>query len=860
MIGSGLLPSMATAAPTVSDLPTLSITIDETAFAQVNGDKNVRAPINVEVTDPGNAKNNLVVSGLTTEMKGRGNYTWTLPYKKKPYQIKFAKDNDQDLLGMGASRAWVLLANATDQTLMRNKVAFDLADEFGLPFTPESRWVDLTINGRSWGNYLLTEKVEAKKTRVAFKHKQGVLIEQDYNYGTGDPVYHQTPRLKSMDSAGGYFVLKDAKGGNPDTRAELDTPAYADTKAGWDDWVAKADQLDTLLADPNGNWDAISQLIDVDSFVKMFLVYEFTENQEIARSSVHFYRDGPTDTIHAGPVWDFDVAMGNFDDNLIGRGGNPEVDYVANVVTWRPDGKGSDWFPQLLKSTAFDARVKELYPELRSRIQDVPSKLHEYRQYLQRSQSANFTRWTGLLGNKTLLPYGSRSYAATFDGEVNRLRSWVARRVNYLDGRWGGSLGDTMACAPTTTAGPNTAAGTFNAVDPCRLLDTRTANGVPTTTPVGGNSAVALAVTGRGGVPSDASAVVLNVTVANTQAPGHLTVYPAGGEAPLASNVNFAAGQDIPNHVVVPVGTDGKVQLLNGSTGSAHVIADLAGYFAGGGEVTLPGAYQGTVPTRLLDTREADDATAGEPVAHDHELSLTVTGSHPTSTGTTTTVPDDATAVVLNVTVSDPTQNGHVTVYPQGGDRPVVSNLNFTKGQAPVANQVTVKIGDEGNVKIHVATGPVPGTTHVIVDIEGYYLGGTPTEPGTFVPLVPKRILDSRTGDGMVPKLGITPLDRRLNNYETIAVDVAGLSGQTPGSVAAAVMNVTVTNPTALGHATIFPDGTARPVVSSLNFQPWQTVPNLVTVRTGDNGKVAFYTFSAGQTDLLADVAGFYRK
>ena len=101
---------------------------------------------------------------------------------------------------------------------MRNKVALDLAEEFGMAFTGESRWVDLMINGQNWGNYLLAEKVEVKKTRVDLKSNQGVLIEQDYNYGSGDPVFHQTPRLKSKDSAGGYYVLKDAKGGNPGHR------------------------------------------------------------------------------------------------------------------------------------------------------------------------------------------------------------------------------------------------------------------------------------------------------------------------------------------------------------------------------------------------------------------------------------------------------------------------------------------------------------------------------------------------------------------------------------------------------------------------------------------------------------------
>ena len=216
----------------------------------------------------------------------------------------------------------------------------------------------------------------------------------------------------------------------------------------------------------------------------------------------------------------------------------------------------------------------------------------------------------------------------------------------------------------------------------------------------------------------------------------------------------------------------------------------------------------------------------------------------------------------VNVTAVAPTEAGYVTAYPNGSARPLASNVNFARGTTAVPNLVTVKVGDAGKVNLYVGTDPDPvnGKVHLIADIVGYYVGGEATQPGTFVPLTPKRILDSRDGAGMVAKLGITPLARRVNNYETIALDVAGGLGQPPTAVAAAVMNVTVANPTAIGHVTIFPDGTSRPVVSSLNYVAWQTVPNLVTVRTGDNGKVDFYTFSAGQTDLIADVAGFYRK
>lgn len=858
LLSTGWWAPPAVAGPVVSDLPTLALTVDPAALAAVNADVNHKVTANmarVEVTDPVNPQNNLVVADGLTEIKGRGNYTWTLPSKKKPYQIKFADGNSQNILGMGSGRAWVLLANTTDASLMRNKVALDLAEEMGMAYTPESRWVDLVINGQPWGNYLITEKVEVKKTRVYLKADQGVLVEQDYNYGSGDPVYHKTPRGKS------YFVLKDAKSGNPDTAAQLLTPEFANTKAGWDDFVAKMDQFDLLLADPNANWNAITQLIDVDSFVKMFLVYEFTENQEIARSSVHFYRDALTDKIFAGPVWDFDVAMGNFDDALYGRGGNPEVDYVANVVQWRPDKLGNDWFPQLLKSTAFNARIGQIYPGVRSRIDNVPSKIYLYREYVTRSAAANFSRWPGILGGKTLLPYGSRSYASTFSREVDRLLNWVNHRVAYMDAKYDPANSNSTACSTATAPGANTTAGTYNAVNPCRMLDTRSANGIPTVTPIPADTDVTLKVTGRGGVPATAASVALNVTVTQPQQPGFLTVYPAGDPLPNASNLNFVPRQDVPNHVIVKVGTDGNVKVHNSSGGTVHMVADLAGYFAGGGAASIPGSFQGNAPMRILDTREAADITSGQPVANDGELTLQVTGTHASPGGASVTIPADAAAVVMNTTVANPTAGGYVKVYPTGATRPDVSNLNFTQNQPAVANLVTVKVGDGGKVNLHVVTDTNPnGKVNLIADIAGYYVGGNATQPGTFVPLTPKRILDSRDGTGMVDKLAIDKKARRLNNFETIVFDVVGkLTGETPASVGAAVMNVTVANPTASGYVIVYPDGTPRPNVSNVNFAKWQSVPNLVTVRTGANGKVDFYTFSAGQTDIIADIAGYYR-
>ena len=148
----------------------------------------------------------------------------------------------------------------------------------------------------------------------------------------------------------------------------------------------------------------------------------------------------------------------------------------------------------------------------------------------------------------------------------------------------GGPVSTTTSTAPpttspTTVAPPVTVPGArFHPLTPSRLLDTRTGNGSPVG-PLGPSSVMNLQVTGRGGVPSTGvSAVVLNVAVTGPTAMSHLTVYPAGEAVPLASNLNFVAGQTVPNLVTAKLGANGQLSIYN-VAGNTHVIADVAGWY-----------------------------------------------------------------------------------------------------------------------------------------------------------------------------------------------------------------------------------------------------------------------------------------
>ncbi|MFF4379989.1 hypothetical protein [Kitasatospora sp. NPDC001547] len=243
----------------------------------------------------------------------------------------------------------------------------------------------------------------------------------------------------------------------------------------------------------------------------------------------------------------------------------------------------------------------------------------------------------------------------------------------------------------------------FSLITPARFLDTR--DGTGTGTPgrrVGAGGVVNLQVAGVNGVPATGvTAVVMNVIAVNPTGSGHVTVYPDGRPLPFASNLNYEAGQVVANLVTVPV-VNGKVNLRN-SAGEVDLVADVTGYYGDSGAT-----YSPATPVRLLDTRSGLGARAGALSGHDGMVSLQVAGVE----GIPIT---GVTAVVLNVTVTEPTGDSNLTVYPHGTARPGVSNINFAAGQTR-ANLVVVPVVD-GRVTFSNNWGDV----HVVADLNGYF-------------------------------------------------------------------------------------------------------------------------------------------
>lgn len=323
---------------------------------------------------------------------------------------------------------------------------------------------------------------------------------------------------------------------------------------------------------------------------------------------------------------------------------------------------------------------------------------------------------------------------------------------------------------------------------------------------------LAVPVTAHGGVGVDATSVMLNATVTNPTATGFLTVWPCGQARPLASNINFVADQTMAVAVLAGVGSAGSVCVA--SNVDVDVVLDVQGWFG------MDSPYHAITPARVTDTRDGqDDAVAN--VAAGQQVSVDVARAG---------VPSDAPAAMLSVTVTNPVQAGFLTVWPCGQPQPLASNLNFV-AQQTTANAVMAVLGQGGDVCVasNVAV-------DVVVDVQGWLIAGA-----DYAGIVPSRIVDTRHGEeDAVPNVS-------AGTQVTAVV---------PPTAGAAMLNITVTNPSADGFATVWPCGQLKPLTSNLNFVSGQTVANAVLATPGPSHDVC--VASNVDVDVVIDLQGSF--
>ncbi|MFM7618138.1 MAG: S8 family serine peptidase [Actinomycetes bacterium] len=366
--------------------------------------------------------------------------------------------------------------------------------------------------------------------------------------------------------------------------------------------------------------------------------------------------------------------------------------------------------------------------------------------------------------------------------------------------------------------------GGYHPVTPARVLDTRSTGGA-----LEQGEIRSLGLLGRAGVPTTGvDAVAMNVTVTDGTAPSVLTVWPAGVARPLASNLNWPAGDTRANLVISGLGVLGAVSMVN-ATGATHVIVDVVGWYDDGGAVRATGSeFHPVTPARILDTRDGTGSVVA-PLGADTTRVVTVAGRGGVpATG--------ATAAVLNVTVTDTTAPSFLTVWPSDVARPTASSLNWPAG-ATRPNLVVAPLAPDGTVSIY----NLAGRTAVVADVVGWYGAGV---GDAFVAQAPVRILDTR--DAAAP----------VRQGEARVVRATGGAG-VPTWATAVALNVTATGATAPTFLTVWPSGIARPLASSVNLATGETVPNLVIVPVGTLGGVSIYN-NTGSTHVVVDVVGWF--
>ena len=385
-----------------------------------------------------------------------------------------------------------------------------------------------------------------------------------------------------------------------------------------------------------------------------------------------------------------------------------------------------------------------------------------------------------------------------------------------------------------------TGGSSYVPIPPVRVLDTRPAYQIGLSGAFQANTPRTFAVGGSFGIPSNAIAVTGNVTVANQTAGGYLSVTPTAVANPMSSTVNFPVGDTRANNLTVTLAPNGKLAAVYKAPPgkSTHLIVDVTGYFLPGDE---DATYSTMTPVRVLDSRPAFEIGLSGPFMSGTPRKLQIAG--------TLGIPADATAITGNLTVVGQTKAGYLSITKANVPNPATSNLNFPLGDTR-ANGVSVPLNGTGALWI-VYKSAAGGTTHVILDVTGYY---RETATGLlFYPLSPGRVMDSRPG------AILTGVEGAFLANGPRRVDPAGHWGA-PLGAQAVTGNLTVVNQTAAGYVSATLESEPNPTTSILNFPLGDTRANGVTLPLNAGGRTWFvYKAPPGKsTHLILDLSGYF--
>ena len=409
------------------------VTTQSGSIAAVLENKEHKEKGDILITDPAGST---VYEGRLSHIKGRGNGSW-ISYKK-PFNFKLAEP--ADLLGMGSSRKWCLINQEDDFSCLRNKVAYDLAKDAGLAYTPDSAFVDLWIDGDYFGLYLLTDRIDISPASVDItnleKATEAVNLEalDRYPAATAQVIRHypnlpMTLQYREIpsdpaDLTGGYLIELDKF-------YYQDKACYFNTENVWcytlksPEYASEAQvrYIHGLISEME---DAIlgrsahhySEYLDVPSWASMLVLQELMVNGDFMGSSQYFYKDVDTGAgrslLYAAPVWDMDRTLG--------AGDSP----IPSNVLLSPN---QSLVSALIRDPAFLEEVKAFYREVYRplAVRYLEETIDAYAAQIDCSARMNFTRWNIVLPQNCEEPMREG---------IAAVKQFLAERIALLDALW----------------------------------------------------------------------------------------------------------------------------------------------------------------------------------------------------------------------------------------------------------------------------------------------------------------------------------------------------------------------------------------------------------------------------------------
>lgn len=375
-------------------LPTLYIDVQSGSMEYIHMDKTHAETGMLRMYAPDGS---LLSTATLNSMKGRGNTTWDA--KKKPYNLTLSEP--ADLLGMGSAQRWILLAEGHNASIVRNKIVYDFSKTVGTPFAPDSEWVDLYLNGEYAGIYLLSERNEIHADRVNIAQEGSALISME------------SERLLNAQKI--PHVLTDAERALRIRNSSMDEEELQRVIQSVESSILAEDGIDPVTGK---HWQ---ELIDMDSWVRKYLVEEVFANPDGGAVSQYFYLDGndASGKLHAGPVWDYDYAMGGEEywlrDHVHFYTMDCKESQFSNFISWFYPLYHTETFYQYLT----EVYEKDFLPQLRILLNE---RLYEYERYLEPASKVSQIRW-------------SQSDSALHQ-ELEFIRTFLANRTEFLTDLW----------------------------------------------------------------------------------------------------------------------------------------------------------------------------------------------------------------------------------------------------------------------------------------------------------------------------------------------------------------------------------------------------------------------------------------